>query len=153
MYKTIILVASCLVALPVYAKPILPSHQLQGTHSAGSIGGTCIDNGGTFLNLPNGGYGCAGKAGTVTCNSKGVCTGTCQKCAASKTGGTVEGILKPPTSAGTNAGPASTGSGQKGPIKTGATPPTMGTKGPSPASNSTSHPVVEEHSGGGGRKP
>jgi hypothetical protein len=51
--------------------------KISGTHNVENIEIACINNGGTFFNGPKGGYGCAGSGGgTVSCTSKGKCTGT-----------------------------------------------------------------------------
>lgn len=51
--------------------------KISGTHNSDDIAIHCINNGGTYFNGPNGGYGCAGSGGgTVTCTKKGKCTGT-----------------------------------------------------------------------------
>lgn len=62
-----------LVAGSAYARDV----KISGTHNVSDIEMHCIDNGGTFFNTTKGGYGCAGSGGgTVTCTSKGKCTGT-----------------------------------------------------------------------------
>jgi hypothetical protein len=49
---------------------------ISGTHSQSEIQNTCAANNGVFLPPDSkGSYGCA-KVGLVTCNRKGVCTGT-----------------------------------------------------------------------------
>jgi hypothetical protein len=70
---------------PAAAKDV-PSHKLNGTYSRNSIETSCINNDGSYFNGPNGSYGCAGKGGTVTCDKKGACTGTCASCAPSHSG-------------------------------------------------------------------
>jgi hypothetical protein len=56
--------------------------KISGTHSVTDIELHCVNNGGTFFNGPNGGYGCAGSGGgTVTCTKKGKCTGTVSRVA------------------------------------------------------------------------
>jgi len=81
-FKIFMLIAAALsigIASAAVAKPV-PSHQLSGTFSVGTVGADCSNAGGTFFNSPNGGYGCATEKGTVTCTSKGTCTGTCSNC-------------------------------------------------------------------------
>jgi len=92
--------------------------KISGTHSVSDIEMHCIDNGGTFFNGPSGGYGCAGSGGgTVTCTSKGKCTGTVS--ASSKPSGSgIAGVVKAhPVSVQTGTGPAP-GDGKK-PINVG----------------------------------
>jgi hypothetical protein len=56
--------------------------KISGTHSLSNIEMSCINNGGTFFNGANGGYGCAGSGGgTVSCTKKGKCTGTVSRVA------------------------------------------------------------------------
>src|SRR5689334_23611033 len=56
--------------------------KISATPSVTDIELHCINNGGTFFNGPNGGYGCAGSGGgTVTCTKKGKCTGTVSRVA------------------------------------------------------------------------
>lgn len=72
----LLIFATAICASQAHARDV----KISGTHSVSDIEIHCIDNGGTFFNAPQGGYGCAGSGGgTVTCTGKGKCTGTVSK--------------------------------------------------------------------------
>lgn len=74
---------------------------LSGTHSFGSVAAACGGAGGDFHVATSGGYSCTTATGVVSCNAKGQCTGSCnaKTCPANVRG--LNGILRPPASAGT----------------------------------------------------
>jgi hypothetical protein len=88
-----LLLSLILCASQAYARDV----KISGTHNVSDIEMHCIDNGGTFFNGPQGGYGCAGSGGgTVTCTAKGKCTGTVSKIAPGKggKGAGINGVIK-----------------------------------------------------------
>jgi hypothetical protein len=75
---------------------------LPGTHTFGQVAAACGGGGGHFAVSASGGYSCAAASGnTVECNAKGQCTSTCygKNCPAVSKG--LNGVLRPPASAGT----------------------------------------------------
>jgi hypothetical protein len=80
---------------------------LSGTHSQDSILKSCVSAGGSFSS-GGGAYGCSTDKGSVTCNDKGKCYGSCDSCGkpatAHKGSGSVLGVLSGSTlKAGPNA--------------------------------------------------
>jgi hypothetical protein len=68
--------------------------KLHGTYSRGHIAKACKDAGGApYGTRGNTDYGCAGPKGTVTCDAKGHCTGTCPACRSIVVGGSGANIL------------------------------------------------------------
>src|SRR5205807_319078 len=103
----------CFGIVAAAAAPVLPSHQLRGKYSDKQLMAECNGKG-TFFNTPDGGYGCAGKGGTVTCTSDKTCTGTCQACqqaAPSRPGG-----VRPANPVGDVRPPSVTPFGQGHPV-------------------------------------
>ena len=91
---------ACTATLLLTTAGSAATRTLSGTHSAGEVAGTCLKSGGTFTSNANGSYRCDGNGGSlVSCDAAGKCTGTCAKCAAVSRG--VNGVLRPPLSAGT----------------------------------------------------
>jgi hypothetical protein len=70
---------------------------LPGTHSAGEIKSKCAAAGGAYQSGPYG-YSCYA-AGIVACNSKGKCSGDCDKCPKIRPAPSAGGA-RPPGSAG-----------------------------------------------------
>ncbi len=105
---------------------------LAGTHSFGQVAAACGGSGGKFVVASSGGYGCLTASGpTVNCNAKGQCSATCPgtTCPAISKG--LNGVLRPPASAGTASAAAGTGTKNKPPL------------------HNVNQPVVVQHSGGG----
>jgi hypothetical protein len=97
---------SALISSQAFAKDV----QISGKHNVSDIEMHCIDAGGSFFNGPGGGYGCATQTSTVTCTSKGKCTGTVP----AQTGGTGKPVTTLPISGAltkSSAGPAGNPSG------------------------------------------
>jgi hypothetical protein len=100
------LAAACLLLLgssippnQAYAKTVT----LSGTHSASEIRAKCDAAGGSFTSADSG-YGCAGPGGTVNCNTKGKCTGSCGRCGRAAPTGGIGGIVAQPGRGGTLVG-------------------------------------------------
>ncbi len=109
------------------------SRKLSGTHSAGEIKAACDANGGVFstgASSAAGGYMCVGSGGIVDCTTKGKCTGYCTKCASVAKGTGLNGILRPPGSAGTASTAGGTANKNKLPL------------------HNVNQPIVVQHSGG-----
>ncbi len=102
---------------------------LSGTHSFGQVAAACGAAGSTFVVHQSGGYDCAANGNLVSCNGKGKCTGTCDKACASIAKG-LNGVLRPPASAGTASAARTTGSNAKAPLR------------------NVNQPVVVQHFGG-----
>jgi hypothetical protein len=109
-----LLLSLILCASQAYARDV----KISGTHNVSDIEMHCIDNGGTFFNGPQGGYGCAGSGGgTVTCTAKGKCTGTVSKIAGQGGKGTgINGVIK-----ALNTSKGATMGGSKQPMHAGTT--------------------------------
>jgi hypothetical protein len=67
---------------------------LSGRHSGSDIKSHCDANGGSFSTYKDG-YSCYGSGGSIHCNTKGKCVGTCDNCAARKGPTSVAGVLQP----------------------------------------------------------
>jgi len=120
-------VLACTATLMLADTSSAASRKLSGTHSAGEVKSACDANGGTYSQNYNS-YTCVGTAGSVTCSSNGSCYGSCKKCASVKGG--LNGVLRPPASAGTASAAGGTASNKKPPL------------------HSVNQPVVLQHSGG-----
>ena len=128
---------ACVVCLAVAATVLLAvtaadsaaaaTRKLSGTHTSAEIGSTCATAGGVYYPTQGGGYGCATEKGKVECTKAGKCTGTCSNCANVVRG--VNGVLRPPASAGT-ASAAGGATSNKIPV------------------NNTNQPVAVQHAGG-----
>jgi predicted Rdx family selenoprotein len=103
---------------------------LSGTHTFGQVAAACGSSGGQFTVAASGGYGCIGEKTGVACNAKGQCTAICYsgKCPAIAKG--LNGVLRPPASAGTASAAVGTGSKNKPPL------------------HNVNQPVVVQRSGG-----
>jgi hypothetical protein len=87
-------------AMLLLAEPGRAFAVLSGTHGAGEVAGACLRGNGVFTSGSDGSYSCETKKGKVSCDAGGNCVGYCQKCASVTKGG-LNGILRPPASAGT----------------------------------------------------
>jgi hypothetical protein len=105
---------------------------LAGTHSFGQVAAACGGGGGQFNVSASGGYGCQTASGPITgiqCNAKGQCAVFCKgACPAVSKG--LNGVLRPPASAGTASAAGGTGTKNKPPL------------------HNVNQPVVVQHSGG-----
>jgi hypothetical protein len=115
------------------------TRKLSGSYSRSQVEAACDASGGGFYgNAPGGGtkgggYGCVTASGQVDCDKNGKCTGTCSKCTSVVKGG-VNGVLRPPASAGATSAAGGTTNNNK------------------PSLHNVSQPVVVQrasgHSGG-----
>jgi hypothetical protein len=91
------------------------TRSLSGTHTAGEIKAACdTAPGGVYYGPGPGGsgYGCVGDKGSVSCDSKGKCTGTCPKCA----------NVMPTANGNSPAGGAGTAGNAKGAVRAHSVP-------------------------------
>jgi hypothetical protein len=122
---------------------------LSGTHGAGEVAGACLKANGVFTSGSNGSYSCEAKNGKVSCDAGGNCVGYCKNCASVTKGG-LNGVLRPPASAGTaSAAGSGTATKRRLPVNNvGGLSVSGGTTG------GANHPVVLQRSAGhsGGSK-
>jgi hypothetical protein len=97
------------------------TRKLSGSYSRSQVEAACEASGGGFYGNPPGGgtksgaYGCVTASGQVDCDKNGKCTGTCSKCTSVVKGG-INGVLRPPASAGATSAAGGTTNGNKPPL-------------------------------------
>ena len=123
-------------------------HQLPGNHGRGEVKAACGARGGVYTSSKDGSYGCAIEGAIVDCTAKGSCVCDGSQCAHVKKGG-LNGVLRPPASAGTASSAGGTATKRRLPVnQVGGLKTSGGTTG------GGTHPVVLERSAGhsGGSK-
>ena len=147
---------ACMAVLACTATLLLTNassaSKIAGTLSFGRLAATCGTDHGDFSVSTDGGYSCAFMEGIISCDAKGNCHTECGKGCSDVAKRRLNGVLRPPASAGTASSAGSgTSTTHRLPVnKVGSVKLTGG-------SNSTggaNHPVVLQRSAGhsGGSK-